>query len=504
MFALIGDSVLMMGILFTSFYVFAKSIQYTPSKGNKALAVVWCLIWAVLFAFVARSAIIPLALFRPLVGIFSIAFIVLISRKELNEQRKYEKYQMLETVVSAFLLSFGVGYFLHYLSLVPFSIGITFLFIGEYAVDAPIDFNHPIYVLMYGLTAILQVTLAVLFFRIRRFRNGFRFIFNKYTIVASLIFTGIILSFVTWISMLADLESDATNNAMTRALYITGVLIAGIGIYILIRRLIEMWRKNKVQENNAAHYQKLYEEYKGKYEREAELNAKLSTKTHNFTDRLKSMEAAVERGDATLEDVKRLRAEWQDELAEIKAEKPLTSTNIRTIDNLFKQYAKQFDEDGIDFALSVSGSVVYMVENIIKQGKLETLIVNHLNDAQIAINKVDDSFRSIAAIIGINDNHYELTVFDGGIPFEVDTLQRLGTGRVTTHADTGGSGIGFETTFATMKEVGASLIINEKAPGGVGHTKSVTIRFDGKGQYIIKTYRPNAFSASDRYIVTER
>jgi hypothetical protein len=55
--------------------------------------------------------------------------------------------------------------------------------------------------------------------------------------------------------------------------------------------------------------------------------------------------------------------------------------------------------------------------------------------------------------------------------------------------------------FETMREYGANLIIDEKTSGSAGFTKSVTIRFDGKNQYIIKTYRPQDFPASDRYTV---
>jgi hypothetical protein len=50
-----------------------------------------------------------------------------------------------------------------------------------------------------------------------------------------------------------------------------------------------------------------------------------------------------------------------------------------------------------------------------------------------------------------------------------------------------------------MREYGASLIIDEKAPDNQGYLKSVTIRFDGKNQFIIETYRAGDFPLSDRY-----
>jgi signal transduction histidine kinase len=142
-----------------------------------------------------------------------------------------------------------------------------------------------------------------------------------------------------------------------------------------------------------------------------------------------------------------------------------------------------------------------MVDKVINHGKLETIIANHLNNAQIAVNANNNPFRSITAVIGLTEEYYEFTVFDSGIPFEVDTLERLGTERVTTHSDTGGSGIGFMTTFQTMQEYNASLIIDEQKPSAVDYSKSVSVRFDNKNQYIIKTYRPDDFASCDRYTV---
>lgn len=54
-----------------------------------------------------------------------------------------------------------------------------------------------------------------------------------------------------------------------------------------------------------------------------------------------------------------------------------------------------------------------------------------------------------------------MCIYDSGIEFELETLKKLGLERITTHKKTGGSGIGFMTTFETLKECKASLIIEE-------------------------------------------
>ena len=62
------------------------------------------------------------------------------------------------------------------------------------------------------------------------------------------------------------------------------------------------------------------------------------------------------------------------------------------------------------------------------------------------------------------------------------------------------------TTFETLNETKASLIIEEINPDQrTCYTKSVTIRFDGKCEYRVKSYRTKdikKFKESKRIILT--
>ena len=106
----------------------------------------------------------------------------------------------------------------------------------------------------------------------------------------------------------------------------------------------------------------------------------------------------------------------------------------------------------------------------------------------IAVNAEDNIHGKILVTLSVNGGNYEISIFDNGVAFETDTLAKLGTERITTHADSGGSGIGFMTTFETLRKSYASLIITEfenKTP----FSKSVTFRFDGATSFIILSYR---------------
>ena len=201
---------------------------------------------------------------------------------------------------------------------------------------------------------------------------------------------------------------------------------------------------------------------------------------------------------AALAEIRSLKQEYKEKVDHLKVQRSLPSTNVPMIDDLFGLFAERFEDSGIDFKLKVNGSVVYMVEHFISQAKLETIIGDHLQNALIAVSAADsNSGHSVLAVIGEAEDCYEFTVFDSGVPFTIDTLLRLGAGNITTHVDDGGTGIGFMTTFAAMKECAASLIIDENLPGGA-FSKSVTIRFDSRNEYRIESYRADQIRAANK------
>jgi len=483
---IIVHSIAMTSIMLSSFYIFMKSIQCDITMFRKITTIMWCLLLGVLYG--VAPLLMPVFLFRPIACAASIIFILFLIKPKL------------EVAVSAYLFSFGISLSLYYVATALISFFTMFLLSKEHTPGTPLDYNKPVYILIHSLIFIVQIILSFAFFRIRRFRKGFPFIFNKLAIVMALFFTGIILILVTWVNMASQSEKHAN---IGYSLYLIGVLIGGIGIYILIRRLIKVFQRKKVQQNATEYFEKLWLEEKRDKERALELIKNQSSIIHNFADRIQSMENSVLEQDSNilLEDVRNLKKDLQNKMATYKGNQILPSTNNRIIDNLFEYFAKQFSEGNIDFNIMINGSIKYMVDNVIEQSELETLIVNHLKDAQIAVNASDNSLRRITVAIGLSEGFYEFTVFDSGIPFEIDTLIQLGKNRITTHANTGGSGIGFETTFNILKEYGASLIINEQEQSKIDYSKSVSIRFDSKNQYVLKTYRSADFPTSERYVV---
>ena len=493
-----GNIIITLAFLLSCFFVFKKAINYAVRIKNIAITMLWCFLWVFLFAF--ELPWLPLIVVRSSYCAMSIIIIWQLTKIKLD------------TVISAFLLSYGISYFFRIVAVLLMG----FVFLPGLGVgfdpSSFIDYNEPIYLLIATLIVALQFLLAFLLFRIRRFRRGFPFIFEKFMVIVALIVAGITLILVSRITT----PRESYENTYIILLLAAGILIVGAGIYIWIWRGIKLWQRKRISKHNDDILRKENDRLTRENQQLHEINEKVRVANHSLNHRLASAErnivrvldkwrqAAVhaelsEELGVAIADIRKLSGEYNADISRIKVNQALPLTNVREVDDLFALFAERFADSEIEFMLVVKSGISYLIESVIEQGKLETLIGDHLQDALIAVKASDSTFRSVRATIGKVEDFYEFTVHDSGIPFEVDTLDRLGTDRVTTYGDKGGSGVGFMKTFETMRECSASLIIGENK-GGV-FSKSITIRFDGLNRYNINTYRPGEFPPSDRYSV---
>ena len=487
--------------LLVSLYICVKATQRKLSSKQKILSFGFCLAWALLY--VANPFEIPVFVSSCIIYIVFILFI----HKVFSEN--------LETTISSYLLSVGMNFCFY--GIASLVVGIAFIPILEFEwVNISLfEYNEPAYILIYILISILQFLGVFSFFRIRRFRNGFLFLFGKYTIAIALIILGFVLVLTSWVKF----YTIAANYQYATILFSAGIIIVGVGAFIWIRRGIKLFYFKKIKENGIDILERELAEKEHKLQQLIIQNNALRVANHKINHRLSALERSVvlladrmqnnapinvsdENFSYILETINGLSYEYQNEIKQLKRKRTLPSTKIKSLDDMFEYFSDECGKSNIEFNLRLSGSIVYMIENLIPQNMLETIIGDHLQNAVIAINSGDSSFRSILVLLGLFNNYYELTIYDSGIPFSSDTLMRLGTEYITSHADIGGSGIGFMTTFETIRKSHASLIINEKETCNTDFSKSVTIRFDGENKYTIETYRPNVFDIySKNYLI---
>lgn len=349
---------------------------------------------------------------------------------------------------------------------------------------------------LYIIT-ILQIIIIYLFFKIKRFRNGFSFFKDKLNNDT----TDIIMINISTIIIIVYCLFITYQHEITKNLFMTFIVL-GITMFFTIKKMFTMYYKQKLLTDTMEEYKKELVDKQNEIDKLKAEKTNISKITHDFYNRQKALELLVasnmnsdniDKSNVSpnvLNIIESLTNEYAERFENIKELPVLDKTEIPEIDNIFKYMQSECNKNNIDFKLKISGNIHSLINNIIDKNKLETLIGDHLRDAINAVNLITDGNKEIMTILGIKNKKYELSILDTGVDFEIDTLLKLGLERVTTNKDRGGSGIGFMTTFETMKETKASLIITEYPINKDRYySKCITIRFDGKNQYKICSHR---------------
>lgn len=341
--------------------------------------------------------------------------------------------------------------------------------------------------------------------RIKRLKNGVSFITSRESSEFLDIITINVCSIILFIYCLFGTGIEEVTKHI-----IAPLIILGIIMFIMIQKTLILYYKQKLLKKTLEEDKEEIAKRDKKIQELSDEKFKISKLNHEFYHRQKSLELAVQefisnsKSEASdeigiMHKIQSLSKEYSGKVEEIKTVDRLCTTNIPEIDDMFKYMQSECKNNNIDFNLQINGNIFYIINNLIDKSRLVTLIGDHIRDAIIAINHSNNKNRSIIAILGMKDKYYEFSVYDTGIEFEIDTLLKLGLEPATTHKNEGGTGIGFITTFETLKETKASLVIEEKH--GVvdnDYTKSVTITFDGKNEYRIISYRSDEIKKKNK------
>lgn len=355
---------------------------------------------------------------------------------------------------------------------------------------------------------LIQQLLLGLFFSIKRFKNGFQFLKKeKNNMQMNSVLIGISSIFIYLCSLFTyniQISSNDDINFVGRntARYIAfSMLFFAIVMMIIIRESLTIYYKQKLLENTLKDYENQLKEKDDKIQKLSDEKYKISKLNHEFYNRQKALMLKVETAlenmnfevgeEIDLKDkIKALSDEYSYKAKKNKLESNLPKTDIEEIDDMFTYMNSECKNNGIEFILQVNGNINHLVNKYIEKSKLVTLIGDHLRDAIIAVNYSENKYKSILAILGIKDDNYEFCVYDSGIEFEIETFDKLGLEPATTHKDNNGTGIGFITTFETLKETKASFILEElNELKENNYTKALKFIFDNKSRLEIISYR---------------
>ena len=276
-------------------------------------------------------------------------------------------------------------------------------------------------------------------------------------------------------------------------------VLLGLAIimFITIQKSIQLYYKQKLLVQELKETKEKLEEKTKEIKELEEENIKISKKSHTLVHKQKSLEHKIDgligKTEISKEEVGELTNRIKEINKELYKEKTvieLDKTEIPQIDDMLKYMQSECKKNNIDFELQIKGNIHHMINNLISKEDLETLLADHIKNAIIAINHGNNINRSILVRIGKIDECYGLYIYDSGIEFEKETLKNLGKKPSTTHANEGGTGMGFMNTFDTLKKCNAGLIIEEyNKPSKDNYTKVIKIKFNNKKEFEIKTYR---------------
>ena len=350
------------------------------------------------------------------------------------------------------------------------------------------------------ITLFLEGAIIFRIKKIKRLKNGLSFLQSKNEYIE------IVVNIMAFILVLVYGLISYNNERIYKYLYFYYITLS-ILIVLIIQKTMVMYYKQKLIDDTMNQYQKELKEKDEKIEKLTKENYRASKINHEFYNRQKSLEYMVknsltnyntELGEDVdiLSKIKNLTEEHSNKVSEDKILLKLETTGIDEVDEMFTYMQQECIKNNIEFKLKINGNIYPLINNYITKSQLVTLIGDHLRDAIIAINFSNKSNKKIFVILGIKENCYELCIYDSGIEFEIQTLLKLGMEPITTHKNSGGTGIGFMTTFETLKECKASLIIEEYGDN-IEYTKLVKFKFDKKSEYKICSYRSDEIKKLD-------
>lgn len=339
---------------------------------------------------------------------------------------------------------------------------------------------------------LVSFLICVLIMKVKRFRNGIQSLQDERYLGIGLGISGIVL-LISGMS----LENYSDLN-YAYVILVLGSIITGFGLYLWIRRSITAHYRERMQLKSEEHYKEILENCDKEIEKLNQSNAYLAKIVHRDNHLLSNVNTSIDMyfnsddeayKETLLRELQTLAKERSEVINKEQLEsKLLPSTGNLLIDGAINDLYIKAAAHGIDFNLTVTSTVDEIIGKYISQTDLQTLLCDHIKDAIIAVDSYGESGGKILVNLSKQNDNYCIDIYDSGVAFETDTLSKLGTERVTTDANSGGSGIGFMTTFETLRKAYASLIITEfehRSP----FSKSVSFRFDGESAFIINSYR---------------
>ena len=205
-----------------------------------------------------------------------------------------------------------------------------------------------------------------------------------------------------------------------------------------------------------------------------------------------TLDAAKERAQTLLLEIESLSKNRNNIILEINsAHTKHYATGVPALDTLLNYMDKRARQEHISLTVHLGVDLTDYVPKIIAVEDLTHMLSDLLENAIIA-NK-GKSNANIQLQFYKSEKAFVIEIADNGVPFEIESLVNFGITKLTTHADSGGSGIGLMDIWEIKEKYFASLHITELKENAA-FTKKVALIFNKKHRYSISSKRREQIS----------
>lgn len=412
-----------------TYLVLVKITNYKENNLGKTITVVICSIF---------GAILGVELTKTIQTLLAMMLVYLINGVIVTVVTKFKiKYSVVVTFIALM-----ISYLAYIVSVI-----ITAIIINVFKINIATDEVKSLFLIVF-----IQCLILYIFFKQKRLKNGIQFLQDDKMINS----IGIIgFGFIGITIIIYSLFDNSKGQEFIIKLT-SGLLIEAICLFIWLKKKITKYYKQKLKEQTVADLQNEIKEKDNKINEILEENKAIATINHKYSSRIKALEEfsskvvskpelvekmKTEFGEdytAFSAQIKRISQEYSNEMkTKVTKENAIPKTGIFGIDTLLEHMSTEATKSSISLDVKINASINYMVEDIISESALETLLGDHIKDAIIAINCSNNTNRRILVVISIVDRCYEINFYDTGIEFEIDTLIKLGKEQITTHKETG-------------------------------------------------------------------
>lgn len=347
-------------------------------------------------------------------------------------------------------------------------------------------------------TCALELVFTTLLLQINRFKKGMPFLGSTSFLNITTILSTLFLAASTYIP---SFYGDVKLMTLSFIIFIT-----------LFISILHWWQAQITKSYKHALVQRELESLRTELQEKDRLLAEMSAKNeelgrliHKDNKRIPAMEhavseflvmdfvdkeTAIERANTLLLEIKELAQDRDNTITEIYASKfKHHNTGINSLDTMLNYMEKRAHNEHIKLSVNIAFDLNSFIPDTIATEDLTHVLSDLLENAIIATKQNASPVIQLQFYQAGKD--FVIEIADNGNPFEANILVNYGLEQLTTHADTGGSGIGLMDIWKIKEKYGTSLHITEYE-NDAPYTKKIALIFNKKNRYTISTTRKDA------------